>query len=104
FDILYITAHDLYGKEIYTWSWPITLPKEMATRLVDKGTGPVNVRENDEQLTLIANGVEVSFDQKTGLLQGVRNQKTAISFTNGPVLINGEAVFKSLHHYDTLGM
>ena len=103
YDVLYITATDVHGREIYTWSWPITTPDQMARRLVEKGTGPVMAREADNLLTLSANGVEVSLDTQTGLLKGVKNAKNAIAFVNGPVLLNGDATFKSFRHYDTLG-
>ncbi|MBC8082042.1 MAG: glycoside hydrolase family 2 [Hymenobacter sp.] len=103
YDALYVTAHDLYGREIYTWSWPISRPGQVANRLVAKGTGPVAAREDAGRLTLAAGGVEVTLDKKTGLLKSVRNAKKAISLTNGPVLLDTDAQFQGLRHSDTLG-
>ncbi|UOQ69108.1 glycoside hydrolase family 2 protein [Hymenobacter volaticus] len=103
YDVLYLTAHDLYGREIYTWSWPISRPEEVASRLVTKGAGPVAAREDAGQLVLMASGVEVTLDKKTGLLKSVRNAKKAISLTNGPVLLDSDAQFQGLRHADTLG-
>jgi hypothetical protein len=103
YDVLYLTAHDRTGREIYTWSWPISRPEQVASRLFTKGTGPVAAREDAEQLTLAANGVEVTLDKKTGLLLRVRNAKKAISLANGPVLLESDAQFQSLRHTDTLG-
>ncbi|HEX8329811.1 MAG TPA: glycoside hydrolase family 2 TIM barrel-domain containing protein, partial [Hymenobacter sp.] len=102
-DVLYLTAQDPYGREIYTWSWPISRPEQVASRLMTKGTGAVTAREDAEQLTLAASGVEVTLDKKTGLLQRVRNPKKTISLTNGPLLLDTDAVFQSLRHTDTLG-
>ena len=34
FDILYVTAFDPYGREIYTWSWPIHSPEQVAQKIV----------------------------------------------------------------------
>jgi hypothetical protein len=103
YDALYLTADDPYGREIYTWSWPISRPEQVASRLVTKGTGPVGTREDAEQLTLTASGVEVTLDKKTGLLKSVRNSKKAVSFSNGPLLMDSDAQFQSLRHTDTLG-
>lgn len=103
YDALYLTAHDPFGREIYTWSWPISMPEQVAGRLVDKGTGPVTAREDAGQLTLAAGGVEVVLDKQTGLLKSVRNAKKAISLTNGPVLLDSDAQFLGLRHTDTLG-
>jgi hypothetical protein len=103
YDALYLTAHDPSGREIYTWSWPISLPEQVASRLVDKGTGPVTAREDAGQLTLAAGGVEVVLDKQTGLLKSVRNAKKAISLANGPVLFDSDAQFLGLRHTDTLG-
>jgi hypothetical protein len=103
YDVLYLTAHDLYGREIYTWSWPISLPAQVVSRFVQQGTGPVAAREDDAQLTLAAAGVEVALDKKTGLLKSVRNAKKTISLTNGPVLLDTDAQFQGFRHTDTLG-
>lgn len=103
YDALYLTAHDLYGREIHTWSWPISLPERIAGRLMTAGTGTIAATEKDDQLTMTAGGVSVVLNNKTGLLQNVKNSKNTFSLTNGPVLIDGDAVFKNLRHYDTLG-
>ncbi len=103
YDVLYLTARDPYNREIHTWSWPISLPDRVANRLMTPGTGTVTASEAADQLTLSAGGVSVVLNTKTGLLQGVKNAKNTISLTNGPVLIDGDAVFKSIRHYDTLG-
>ena len=103
YDVLYISAKDLYGRTICTWSWPITTPEQVAKRVVEKGTGPVAVREENNQLTLMANEVAVTIDKKTGLLVGAQHRDRRFSLANGPVLLGGEATFTSMRHYDTLG-
>ncbi|WP_460906940.1 glycoside hydrolase family 2 protein [Spirosoma areae] len=103
YDALYVTAHDYYGREVHTWSWPISLPDRVASRLMTAGSGTVTASEKNDQLTLTASGVSVVLNTKTGLLERVANPKNTISLTNGPVLIDGDAVFKSLRHVDTLG-
>jgi hypothetical protein len=103
YDVLYLTANDRTGHEIYTWSWPISRPEQIASRLMTKGTGAITTREDADQLTMSASGVEVTIDKKTGLLKGVRNAKKTISLTNGPVLLETDAQFQRLRHSDTLG-
>ncbi|MEJ7683617.1 MAG: hypothetical protein WKG06_38310 [Segetibacter sp.] len=101
FDVLYITATDLYGRQLNTWSWTITTPEEMAKRIRPKDTGTVSVKENDGNLIMNANNVEVTIDQKTGLLLSAKNSKGTLSLKNGPVLISGEATTSTVTHADT---
>lgn len=103
FDVLYVTAKDLHGRDICTWSWPISTPDQVAKRVMEKGTGPITVREENDQLTMTANEVTVTLDRKTGLLAGAQHRDRRFSLANGPVLLGGEATFASMRHYDTLG-
>lgn len=97
FDILYVTAYEPSGREIFTWSWPISLPGRIADRLVDKtgGSAP-SVSDNGTHVTVKTADVTVSFDKATGLLARAANAKGPIPLTNGPVLCEGTARFKSL--------
>lgn len=104
YDVLYITAKDAFGRELNTWSWPITSPEEIAKRMLPKTTGNVIVSEDDERLTMKASGVEISIDKKTGLLLAAKNNRNTISLTNGPVLLNADSSAKAtIRHLDTLG-
>ena len=103
YDVLYVNAKDLSGRDICTWSWPITTPEQVAKRVVEKGTGPIAVRDENDQLTMTANGVSVMLDKKTGLLVGAQHRDRRFSLANGPVLLGGEAQFTAMRHYDTLG-
>lgn len=99
-DVLYLTAIDPHGQEIFTWSWPLKSTREVAKTIFESGAqGKVAINETQSQLTLSANGVEVRFDKSTGLIVGAKNETSTISFTNGPVLAEGKAEFKSLRHY-----
>lgn len=103
YDVLYVTARDQFGREIYTWSWPITLPNNLATRLMETGKGTITAQDEANRLTLTANGLTVAWDKKTGMLESVKNTKSTVSFSNGPVLIGGDDVLKTFKHRDTLG-
>jgi len=97
YDVLYLTARDRYNRELYTWSWPIARPAQIAKTLVTKtGTGAVKVTETDSLYTVIAKNVEVVFSRKTGLLKTVNNGKGNIPFGNGPILCEGVAAFESV--------
>ncbi|TKC63778.1 glycoside hydrolase family 2 [Pedobacter hiemivivus] len=99
FDVLYITTTDMHGKELYTWSFPITLPKKEASMLVKKeGTSVVTIAERDSLFTTTANGVSLSFSKKTGVLREVRNKKGIIPFTNGPTIQEGATNFRNISH------
>ncbi len=103
YDVLYITATDIYGRELNTWSWPITGPDEMAKRIIPTSTGTTSVKEEENKLIMSANNVQVTIDRKTGLLLTAKNSHGTISLNNGPVLISGEATTASVTHGDTLG-
>ncbi|TXK46793.1 glycoside hydrolase family 2 [Pontibacter qinzhouensis] len=98
FDVLYITATDPHQQEIFTWSWPITRPATIAERIVTKdGTQKASFQESGNIVTVSANGVQVSFDKTTGLLQQVKNPKGVIPFANGPIPAEGESGFQKLN-------
>jgi hypothetical protein len=93
YDILSLTANDPSGREIYTWTWPISRPATVAARLVDTtGAAAAGIVRRDSVIALSANGITVSIGAKTGLLREVRNARGTIPFTNGPVISSGVAV------------
>ncbi|WP_316800582.1 glycoside hydrolase family 2 protein [Pedobacter frigidisoli] len=96
FDALYLTAKDVYGKVLFTWSFPINLPKDDTERIVAKAGGSKVALEEPALVYLVAaNGIKFSFDKTTGLLQKVENAKGIIPFSNGPVLQEGVNNFKN---------
>jgi hypothetical protein len=97
YDVLYVTATDKTGMEIYTWSWPISLPKDVVERLlVSKGNKPVSVEEMDSTFVIKANAVELTLGKNDGLLKKVVNDKGEIPFNNGPVLSAGKSIFERM--------
>jgi hypothetical protein len=99
YDILYLTAHDPHGREIYTWSWPIAHPATVGLRLVNKDgpTKPV-LTENDTTYTVSANAVQFRFSRNSGMLLQVQNAKGDIPFGNGPLLCEGSAGMPQLSY------
>lgn len=97
YDVLYITATDPHGNEIYTWSWPVSTPSEFtASKASGEGTEPARITGSDDVIKLSASGITAAFSKKTGLLISVANLSGTTGFGNGPVPAEGEAKFKEI--------
>ncbi|MFP5040895.1 glycoside hydrolase family 2 TIM barrel-domain containing protein [Parasediminibacterium sp. JCM 36343] len=84
-DALYVTAYDFNNKEVFTWSWAIHSPQQMAV-VVSKAAVPTTLKDDSDLLIVSSNGVAYNFDKKTGFLTKVVSGQTAISLTEGPAL------------------
>ncbi len=90
YDVLYIKATDQYNRELFTWSFPITLPMQQAVKMVNtKGNGAATFSESDSLYVVKAGNVTLKFSKKSGLLRAVENDKGVIPFNNGPVIQQG---------------
>lgn len=99
FDVLYLTAKAPDGKELFTWSFPIVLPKDEAKRIVVKqDLSKVTIQETTTSYEAVANGISVTFNKSTGLLTAVKNANGVIPFANGPVLQEGVNNFKGFSY------
>ena len=99
YDFLYITATDPHQRELFTWSFPISLPNKIAASLVKTdGPTPVTFTQSDSLYTVSANGIQLAFSKRTGVLKQVANMNGTIPFTNGPVLQEGNNNFKNFTH------
>ncbi|KQR70956.1 glycoside hydrolase family 2 [Pedobacter sp. Leaf176] len=96
FDALYLTIKDFYGKELFTWSFPIALPKADADKIVvTTGPSKVSLIEDAKSYQVSANGIDFTFNKTTGLLQQAKNANGTVPFSNGPVLQEAENNFKN---------
>ena len=99
-DVLYITANDPNGREIYTWCWSIKRAKAIAEEIVnDDKTGKIRIVEDAIGLTAQINDLSFKWDKKTGFLAGVKNVNQLIRFINGPMPATGSAEFQELKNY-----
>jgi hypothetical protein len=99
YDALYVTAYGVDGKEIFTWSFPITRPADLArTVLKASGGNKINLREEDSIYAVSVNGVGVHIHKRTGLLQQVKSNKGIIPLTNGPVVQEAANNFSGFTH------
>ena len=97
FDVLYITAADPAGKEIYTWSWPVQRPADLVARTGGpEGTDIRMSVERDSLLVVKAGGLKYTFNKNSGLLAGVENEEGKIPFTDGPVLCDGVSGYEGM--------
>ncbi|GAB4024616.1 glycoside hydrolase family 2 protein [Spirosoma gilvum] len=87
YDLLYITATDPFKRELFTWSFSITLPDKFAATMVKtEGAGDVTLTETDSLYNVTANGIQLSISKRNGVLRQVANAKGAVLLTNGPIL------------------
>jgi hypothetical protein len=97
YDVLYVTATDPHGQEIFTWSWNITTPENFSGRMVVKdGPQPAMESETADIYLLSANGVEIQIDRKTGLLSHASSKGKEIPLGQGPLLIDGDFTLKEI--------
>jgi hypothetical protein len=102
FDVLWITAKDQYGRELFTWSFPIS---DKSTRVVevDRETAP-RLNETDKAYKVTAGAMSYSFDKRSGMLLEVKKNEKIIPFNNGPVVQEGVNNFDNLRYrYNEFG-
>lgn len=100
-DLLTLKATDSYGRELYTWTWPLKSVKAINDKWIGRsqpGT-KVQVMETDSALTLAVGELTIGFDKNTGLMHHVKNGDQQIPFSNGPQPSTGKADFVSMEHY-----
>lgn len=106
YDVLYITAFANNGKEIFTWSFPITKPIAFAKEILQsKSNGKVSIKEQDSTFHIDANGVQIRINKQNGSLVEVKNSKGIIPFNNGPLVqeaVNNFSNFTHRFNNDTL--
>ena len=90
YDALYVSAYDPHQRELFTWSFPITLPGKVAAAMVNKNSGgSVQLTQTDSLFSVSAAGIQMDFHKRSGLLTRVATAKGNLPFANGPVLQEG---------------
>jgi hypothetical protein len=99
-DALYLTAIDNHGKEIFTWSWPIHAPAEVAKRWLNKASPVSGITTNDDAQTLIIeNGnVKLYFSKANGYLEKVMKNDSVLSLSGGPSLAGFDLEMDSFNY------
>ncbi|RXK85777.1 glycoside hydrolase family 2 TIM barrel-domain containing protein [Filimonas effusa] len=100
YDALMLTATDPFGKEIYKWTWKIADNAKLLTGMFNASSGSSSGEALDSVYVLKGGENTVWLSKKTGLLTGTRNAAMDnLSFRNGPVLAQGNAVVVSSRLY-----
>jgi len=87
YDVLYVTAKDKDGHIIFTWSYKISLPAQIAKSMVrTEGDAAVTIAIVDSVYQVQANGISFTINKNNGLLLRVKNATGEIPFNNGPVI------------------
>jgi Glycosyl hydrolases family 2, TIM barrel domain/Glycosyl hydrolases family 2, sugar binding domain/Glycosyl hydrolases family 2/Beta galactosidase small chain len=101
FNVIYVTAKDKFQKELFTWSFPISNPKETTERIVVKeGSDKIETPVADTNMILVnVKDVSLMFNESSGTLAYVKNKNGVLPFNNGPVVQEGENNFKGIKKY-----
>ncbi|CAM4232837.1 glycoside hydrolase family 2 protein [Zobellia nedashkovskayae] len=97
-DALFLTATDHNGLEIFTWSYPIKVPKDInKSNSINTEQGAVTTQVDGGLIKVAANGIEYTFSEETSLLQGVKKENNSVPFTNGPMIFDHKDKIESIH-------
>lgn len=101
YDVLYVTANDKTGRELFTWSFIISSPKQTGERMIVKeGSNKIETPVADTNMILVqVKDMSLMFNQSSGLLTYVKNKNGVLPFNNGPVVQEGETNFKGIKKY-----
>lgn len=101
FNVLYVTARDKFNNEIFTWSFPISSPKETAERIIVKtGSNKIETPVADTNMILVnVKDVSLMFNELSGTLAYVKNKNGVLPFNNGPIVQEGTNNFKGIKKY-----
>ncbi|MEP6911991.1 MAG: glycoside hydrolase family 2 TIM barrel-domain containing protein [bacterium] len=86
-DVLYVTAKDPAGRELWTWSWNLKRASDYVPRETQISAGKVHTREEGPLLVVQSGALELDFDRKTGMPEEVRRGAKTIPFGHGPRLV-----------------
>lgn len=108
-DALNFTATDFYGRELYTWTWPIKSSSAIAEKMIDqvkrnlaiKDFSPVTEELKGNIYSILNEANRFDFNITTGYLETVYKNGKSISFGNGPVLAGVKQTLQKFNHYKT---
>lgn len=104
-DFLQLAALNHQGDTINKWSFPLRYADEYHQRhhalaLQDEATAPTSSQAECASVSAYtlssANGLSVTFDEKTGMLTSVVKRGKVIPFANGPVAVGFKAQLKGI--------
>lgn len=94
YDFLYVTVVDKYGMELFTWSYELSSPYNVANRLLSVNVEDKLIAEETADTWILSCAdVEYTFDKKDALLQSVKSGNRQIPLSNGPVLVTDKKLY-----------
>ncbi|ANH80318.1 glycosyl transferase family 2 [Niabella ginsenosidivorans] len=99
YDALYVTVKDKNQMELFTWSFPISLPEKKAAEIVkEDGEGTVQINTVDSLYKIKVKDVQIIINKNTGLLVAAENAKGPTGLTNGPRIQEGVTNFRNFSY------
>jgi hypothetical protein len=97
YDAIYLSASDPWGRLINKWSWNLTKPDELKSRIVTETQEEVTVGEKEDFLYLSSGKTTAHFSKKTGLLTEISVGDKLVPFTKGPTFVGDTLTFKEIN-------
>lgn len=98
-DIFTLSAKDFYGREIYTWTWLIKQPEEVAKSIVaksDASSGVINIAEKGDVLEVKVEEMSFHFNKSNGFLEKIDNGTGVVSLNGGPLPVGTETAVEDV--------
>ena len=86
-DVLYVTAKDPAGRELWTWSWNLKTASDYAPGEARLGAGEIRIRAEGSLLVVQSGALELHFNKATGMLDEVHRGGKTIPFGHGPRMV-----------------
>ena len=100
-DALSFTATDQYGRELYTWIWPIQQPATIAginVAAIKKPATAIKESIDGKIVSILCDGISYRFDTTTGYLTTVIKNQQLIPVGDGPVIADGKQTLQKFTH------
>ncbi|MCL7762530.1 beta-galactosidase [Polaribacter sp. Z014] len=96
-DALFLTASDIHGMEIFTWTYPVKTPKKInADKLNFNVKGSIKTIKTDTFITVSAGENEFKFSAENGLLKEVKKNGKLIPIKDGPILLGNKSALEKV--------
>ena len=103
-EVLAIRANDPSGRELWTWSWPMSGARRLAQIVETGAPQPVTATDTEHALEIKAGELAITISKDTGLLLKAARGGQIFSLATGPRLADdGVALTKFEHHADGQG-
>jgi hypothetical protein len=90
YDGLVLVATDKFGKEIYKWIWKVKSNDTIVNSIMLNNDSTTSIAQTDTSIMLKGGDISLLLDARTGLLtKAINKASDNLSFTNGPVLVQG---------------